>query len=264
MDIYGLKDYRSVIAQSIQNSPERGCRSRLAQAAQCSPSWITRVLNGSVHLTPDQAFSIAQHLTFNESETDYFLLLLEHERAATSALRNRITAKVNALRTEGRALRSGIRTDSSISEKDRVRYHSSWLFAVIHVLCMIAPLSLEEISSRLRTTREVVKSVLVALEEMGLLFRQSGKWEATSRNIHLPSTHVLANLAHANWRQRTLQLLQEPREAGFHYSAVHCLSRSDVEWIRALLKETILNCRKRIEHSPSETLSVLCLDWYEL
>lgn len=43
------------------------------------------VLSGELHLTPDHAFRLAEFLSFNESERDYFLALVETERASTSS-----------------------------------------------------------------------------------------------------------------------------------------------------------------------------------
>ncbi|MBK7890548.1 MAG: helix-turn-helix domain-containing protein [Bdellovibrionales bacterium] len=90
MDIYKYRSYRKLIQQWINSSEKNGARTQLARAASCSPSWITRVLNGTVHFTPDQAFASARFFGFGEDETEYFLQLVELERSGTSALKAHI------------------------------------------------------------------------------------------------------------------------------------------------------------------------------
>jgi hypothetical protein len=81
---------------------------------------------------------------------------------------------------------------------------------------------------------------------------------------HLSADHLMGTVGHAIWRNRTIQYMQEGFQDGLHYSAVHCLSTSDVEVIRQKLKEAVLDCRGVIDASSSETLAVLCLDWYAI
>ncbi|MBK7890549.1 MAG: DUF4423 domain-containing protein [Bdellovibrionales bacterium] len=142
-------------------------------------------------------------------------------------------------------------------------YYSSWLYPTVHVLCMIRPFSNSEIGTQLRLPPNVVMETVKRLRLMGLIISQGEKWRAVADQVHLPADDSLARMAHQNWRLRAAQRLQEPRVEGFHYSAVHCLSREDMSTIQRKLKEVVLDCRKVIEESPAETLAVFCLDWFE-
>ncbi len=264
MNVYKHNNYRGLITNWEQSEIARGARSRLARAAQCSPSWMTRVLAGSVQLTPDQAMGIAAHLHLTESETDYFLLLVDLERAGSPALRKRIEKKLEMITKESRKIAAYVKTDSSVSDEASVRYYSSWVYAAIHVACMIKPQAPEEISHLLLLQIGLVAKILKELREMGLLEQEGSRWKANSKNIHLPADHPIAKFTHSIWRSRTVQFLQECTEDGLHYSAVHCLSKADLETVHKTLRDTILNCRKIIQDSPSEVLGVFCLDWYKL
>jgi uncharacterized protein (TIGR02147 family) len=248
----------------IRTEIDRGSKGRLAKAAACSPSWITRVLAGDVQLTPDQALGIAQHLHLNESETDYFMGLVELERAATPALRERTRKKLKSLKTDSRDFGSHIKADGALSQEHRTRYYSSWVYSALHVACMLSGVSMNDIAARLGMSSKTVNQVLLALQEMGMISKQGGQWKATTKNIHLDSKDPLTLGGHRNWRERTLQQLHASSSEGLHYSAIHTLSEKDFERIRAQLKDAILDCRKVIDHSPAETLGVLCLDWYGL
>ncbi|MGZ3653327.1 MAG: TIGR02147 family protein [Bdellovibrionota bacterium] len=261
--VYECENYRIFLKKSLETDSAHGAQSRLARAAGCSPSWITRVLNGAVQLTPDQAFAVAQHFGLAERESDYFLLLVDQERAATPALRKRLERRASELKAESARLSANLRSDFSISESHRLRYYSSWIYPSVHVACMIKPLAPEEISALVGLARESVAAALSELAEIGLVQKVGARWEATTKNIHLPSDHLLTNVMHSNWRVRTTQLLQEKGSGdGLHYSGVHCLSRKDIEEIKGRLKAALVDVRKQIEASPSEAVAIFCMDWY--
>jgi uncharacterized protein (TIGR02147 family) len=261
--IYDHESYREFLKTTLAAEADHGARSRLARAASCSPSWITRVLAGQVQLTPDQALAAAQHLGLGDRETDYFLLLVDKERAATLSLKRRIERRLADLKAESSQLSSSLRTDFSLSESHRVCYYSSWVYPTVHVACMIRGLTLDELMQLASLGREAVTDALRKLEGIGLVKKAGPRWEATTKNIHLPSGHALTNVMHANWRQKTTQVLQERGGGeGLHYSGVHCLSLRDVAEIKARLTDVLLDVRKRIETSPSEALAIFCMDWF--
>lgn len=264
MDVYIFHDYRSVILDWLQNVELKGARTKLAHAAECSASWLTRVLSGDVQLTPDQALGITAFLNLNEDETDYFMCLVEFERAATLLLKKRIRKKLELIKSESRKLKTSLRSVTAISEDNSIKYYSSWVYAAVHVACMMKPLSLIEVSKLTRLSEETVSRVVNDLRQMELIKTVGINYQATNRNVHLPESHPLSNTAHSSLRQKTIQTLQEKNIDGLHYSAVHCLSYKDTELIQKKLKDSIMSCRKIIEPSPSEQLMVFCVDWYAL
>lgn len=264
MDVFKYKDYRELINAWIQSEQRSGTRTRLSRAAGCSPAWMSRTLSGSAQLTPDQALGVCEYFRFNEKEADYFLLLVDYERASTLALKKRILSKLKQFEKESRQFSASVKTDSNLADEDYARYYSTWIYAAIHVATMIQDVSLEDIAKLLRVSEEKILDVLSDLKKMGLVINQASQWRATSKNIHLPAEHPMANIGHVIWRNYTIRSLQEHTAKGLHYSAIHCLSKKDRDRLREKLKETVLGFRKAIEDSPSESLAVFCLDWMEL
>ncbi|MBN8542353.1 MAG: DUF4423 domain-containing protein [Deltaproteobacteria bacterium] len=264
MNLFSIVDYRSLVETCAKGQGDRGTRTRLARAAACSPSWLTRVLAGTVHLTPDQALGIAVHLHLSEAETDYFLLLVDQERAATPAMKKRLQVRIDRLRRDGKKLAPSVKVDSKVSEEGAIKYYSSWVNAAVHVACMIKAQSPKDLSEILNLPVKQITKTLRELGQLGLLTASGDTWSANSKNVHLPATHPIARLTHTLWRNRTNQFLQESHDDGLHYSAIHCLSKSDVDKIQETLTDCILKTRQKINESPSETLVVFCLDWYRL
>ena len=264
MDIYRFNNYRDLIKSWGQTELRPGFRSRLAKVTSSSPSWITKVLDGRVHLTPDQAMAIAERFHLEDNEADYFLLLVDLERAGTVALKKRLQKKLETLTKESRNFTTDIKSQADLTEENALQYYSSWRYAAIHVACMIVPSTVEELQAKLRLPHAAVSKALRQLRDMGLVVTHGMQWRALEISVHLPLHHPHVNASHANWRNRTIQFLQEGEKEGLHYSAVHCLSREDAEKIHLQLKEAVLQAREVIRKSPSETLSVFCVDWYGL
>jgi len=264
MEVFSYTQYRKLILDRLKATDSRWSQNRLSHAAGCSPSWLTRVLSGSVQLTPDQALAIAQAFGFTDNESEYFLLLVEHERAATAALKSRLQGKMKCLREAGRDFHASIETDTLLSDGDCLIYYSSWLFPTLHAACMMRPLTHDEISELVGISPRTAAKFLSELGEMGLVVRHADKWKSTSKKVHLDPKRPAAKIAHTLWRNLTVTHLQQGKENGLHYSAVHCISRKELENVREKLKEAILKCKKTMDDSPEETLAVLCLDLYEL
>lgn len=264
MELYEFSDYRKIVEALIESSKGSILRSDLARSAGCSPSWITRALNGSVQLTPDQMLGIAELFQLNELEIEYILGLLEWERASTITLKKRIHLKLQGIKREAKALKLPVTSDSNLSESELFKYYSSWVYAAIHVATMIQKFTAVELAEKLKLDLAAVLKVLNELEKMKLVVAKVGRWEATSNKIHLSATNPIAKQGHINWRNRTISYLQNPTSVGLHYSAPHCLSKKDISIISEKLKQALMECRQVIEPSPSETLAVLSIDWYEL
>lgn len=129
---------------------------------------------------------------------------------------------------------------------------------------MIKAQSPLEVAKLLNLSESKVGRVIKELRNMGLVTSESGGFIAVSEGVHLPAGSNHGNSGHAIWRQKVIQYFQEGGGEGLHYSGVHCLSRADIERIQDLLKSAVLNCREVITDSPSESVAVMCIDWFEL
>ena len=198
MDVFDERAYRPLIQKWIEGSEIKGVRSRLARAARCTPSWITRVLNGNVHLTPDQALGVAREIGLGAQELEYFLLLVDLERASSPELRSRIEEKLKGLRQNSVTLQASIKNEASVSEEHALVYYSSWVYSAVHVASMLGPLSIEEISVKVGLSRPTTEKTLASLRKMGLVVFTASRYKATSMSVHLPAQNTLANVAHAS------------------------------------------------------------------
>src|SRR4051794_16485735 len=100
MSIFEFLDYRRFLRRHIDHLPKkgRGEVSRIAQAAGVHPSLLSQVLTGDKNLSLEQAQIIAEYLDLTHQETEYFLLMVQHQRAGTAKLRTYFAAKMDQVK----------------------------------------------------------------------------------------------------------------------------------------------------------------------
>src|SRR5689334_17405816 len=103
MEIFDCERYVDILkVMAERNSTLRGYNSRLAEAASCHSSHLSHVMAERAHLTPEQALAIADFWEFPELQSDYFLSLVDYERAGTERLRKKLQARMEDIRSEAK------------------------------------------------------------------------------------------------------------------------------------------------------------------
>src|SRR4051812_5463679 len=100
LSVFGVKSYRDFLWAMVKEEKGRGGLSKMALAAKCQNSHITRVLKGDLQLTMDQAFRLARSWHLGREEELYFMKLVEVERASDPEYRNRLQAEISAQKHE--------------------------------------------------------------------------------------------------------------------------------------------------------------------
>ena len=131
MQVFDIKDYREFILLRGRNWGEMG---KMSDAAGCKASYLSRVAKGDTHLTPDHAYGLCRYFNFTALETEYFLLLVDRERANSKTLRAYIERRIEEIKAKNLDIAKTLQRKEPASE----RYYSAWYFAAIHILTSIA------------------------------------------------------------------------------------------------------------------------------
>lgn len=254
--VFQHSDYRVFLRSRME--AEWGSLTRMAEAARCQRSHLSRVVHGNGHLTPDQAFDLAEFWGLSEAETEYFLLLVEEARAGSPGLRRRLGAKLSEMRRRQEDLSSRLQqTAPALATEGQARYYATWLPSALHMLVSIP--SFQEVASiarRLCVPEGAVKKSLEELEAAGLVRREGTRWKIASGAVHLPRTSPFVSQHHGNWRQRAVLNTQQGAEDGLHYTVVQSVSLEDYLRIKALLLEAI--DRYAAVAGPSKEQELIC------
>jgi uncharacterized protein (TIGR02147 family) len=268
MNVFSFKDYKDFLRAKIEeNSTSRGYSTRLAKAASCSRSFLSQVLarSSSIDLTRDHASGLCHFWDFNETEFEYFLVLVDLSRARSTILKEHLKKKAEQLIAESSRLTKRIVKEEMENPEAELIYYSSWIIGAIHILLTIPKFrEPKAIAQRLKIEISTVEKSLAKLEEFGLAARGPDGWHATKKNLNIAETSALSSVNHANWRLKTVSRLQERQVDDVHFSSIFSASRKDAQLLREKMKDFIANSRKIILDSAEEELFCFNVDFFEV
>lgn len=268
MDILEYEDYRTFLKASLNEMPNggHGQNKRLAKAAGISPAFLSQVLADKRQLTMEQGALLAEFFGLNEVQTEYFLTLIEFDRAGNPSLRSHLRRRQERLRAGARSIAKRFSSVSEVAESDRPIYYSDWAYIAIQQLTAIAGFDSEfEIARALDLPLRRVNQIRDFLVQSGLCEEKNGRLEVGPKRIHLTPDSPWIKQHHSNWRSRALENYDRQSEnQKLHYSAPMTLSQKDCEKVRALLLATIESVGKIVDTSPSEELVCMNIDWFRL
>jgi uncharacterized protein (TIGR02147 family) len=265
VSIFSFRDYRAFLLAAIKAQLEPwGLIAKMAKSAQCQRPYLSKVLKGDAQLTPSQAYGLARFWRLNSAETDYFLNLLEEERAGSLDYREYVQRKSSVLKKSQEDLARRVNRESSVIENSQMEYYSAWHWTAIHILVSIPEYqSVDSICRRLSLSPDLVLAVLKRLEQGGFVKNNKDRWQYLARESHVPKTSPLVSFHHANWRQKALIDAQNPNSDGIHFTVVQSLSRSDCEQLKELLLGFIEKAAQVAGPSKEEELICLNCDFFK-
>jgi len=264
MQLFDFIEYKIFLKETIKNQQSvRGLKGQLALAAGCKVSYLSQVLSSHVHLTPEHALGLAVFWQFDEIQTKYFLNLVHLGRAGSLNLKKYHQQELKKLKEKFQNLSKKFKKDHINDHAGQVQYYSHWAYAAIHLYLTIPQLhSIDEIANKFQLPLNQVSTVLRNLEEMGYVKNEGKKWEVTKSNIHLPDSSPLHAINLLNWRNKAVQSAQLKSPTSIHYTAIHSLSKNDLQKIREMLVEIIEKSRKVVSKSPEEELTCVNIDFF--
>jgi uncharacterized protein (TIGR02147 family) len=241
-----------------------GIMTKLAKAAGCQRPYLSKVLSGEAHLMPAQAYGLCRFWKFSGEETEYFLGLLEIERAGSSDYREYWIRKTLETKNRHENISKVVERNAAAGDEKDLLYYSSWYWTAIHILVSIPEYQTERaISERLALPIPQVRSVLETLEKWGCVRREKSFWKFGSREQHISKDSPLAVFHHSNWRQQAIANAQRRDPSSVHFTVVQSLSKHDYDRV----KELVLDCIHKVSEvaGPSQEEKLMCFscDFFE-
>jgi uncharacterized protein (TIGR02147 family) len=264
--IFGFKSYKNYLKQALGLDGKRtGLRKKAAKYVGVQTTYLSQVLNGKMNLNMEQAYRFNDFLGHDQHEKDYFMLLVQHERAGTVELKNFLNNKIQDLISKRVTLKERIQTQKNLSENDQSIYYSKWYYACIHVLVSIPEFQTKKaIVDYLKLPLTVVVDALEFLETAGLIVFSNGSYKIGPSHIHLSNESAQIAKHHFNWRNRALVSLDAPKKSDLHYSVVWTLSKEDAEKIKLELTDYIQSMMKTVRDSKEQCAFGFTLDYFEI
>jgi uncharacterized protein (TIGR02147 family) len=265
--VFAFRNYKSFLNELVRQKDSRGLLTKLAQAAGCELSYLSRSLSHEINITSDHAFKISQFLNLSVLEQSYFMTLVELERAGDRSYKKFLQSRLQGWLNEYEDLSQ--KTEKKVvveSSSLQMQYHSSWIYCAIHLLVSIKDFqSANKIAERLQLPVVHVKQVLAQLIDMGFVSQKGADhFEYLSGAMHISKSSPLVAFQHQNFRQRAVLDSQNSNSDGLHYTSTYSIELKDYIKIKDLLFDSISRLEKIAGPSECEELVNINIDAFKL
>ena len=219
----------------------------------------------NILLSLEQASLLSEFLGLNEMQAEYFLALVQLDRAGNESLKKQLRRQMSRIRKSAQIVAKRFSSMTEVSESDKPLYYSDWIYIAVQQLTAIQSFDSEfKIAARLGLTVKKVRDVLLFLVSAGLCIEKHGKFALGPARIHLSADSPWIKQHHSNWRLHAIENLKIEDPQNLHYSSPMTLSKKDFEKIRSMLLAEIGAVAKIVDPSPSEELASLNMDWFKI
>lgn len=264
--VFAFSSYKSYMKHVLRQKGARGSMSRAAEALNCQRSYLSRVMDSEIQLTPDQAYLFCRHRKLPSAEREYFATLVEHERASDRNYRDHLETKISELRSSNELLAQRLKRPPPITSgaQDQT-YFSTWQYSAIHFMTACRSFqSAEVIAQRLSLPLTLVHHILQELASWGMVRDEGARWQYADGSFHLPKNSPLVIQHHQNWRARAVLDAQLPGSSGLHFTNVQTVGKSDLPALNERLVQFIDDCKEILDPSPDEELVAITCDVFKV
>jgi len=266
--IFDYKDYKKYLNDLIASKPKggRGIRSTLASAMGCQTAYITRVLNGSAHISLEQAQKANRFFSHSDDEADFFLLMVLNTRAGTVDLKKQISKHIDTVLQKRLILKDRLDVKRTLSRVDQATYYSAWYYGAIHMMLTVPRFQNKEvIAEKLNLRIKKVSEVLEFLTSVGLAVGTHGVYKVGTTRIHLENDSPMISKHHTNWRIRAIDSMDKKDEReDLHYSSVVSVSNDDIYKIKSIMIKAIEEIRAVVKESKEESVACYTMDFFDI
>jgi uncharacterized protein (TIGR02147 family) len=265
--IYQFTQYREYIHQRWSELPKKGYGQarKLAEHLGCHSTLISQILKGLKSFTSEQAVRVGDFFDLNEDETEYFLLLVNLDRAGTQSLRKTILKRIHQIQAHSTELVNRLKKTKNLTEDQKAVFYSDWSFSGIRQCTAILGLQeIESIGAHLGLPRQHILKVMDFLLETGLCKKVGSHFTVGPSSTHLESSSPWVKTHHNNWRLKAMVSMSKDSPSKLHYTSPMTLAAKDALVIREHIAQLLERIDKIVEPSPSEELHCLNIDWFQI
>lgn len=266
MKIFYFKDYKKFVKNWIESQPKRGHGQyrKMANFLSIGSVNVTQIFNGERHLSQEQALELAEYFGFNALEKEYFVLLIQKERAGSHKLKNFYEEKLLEIRNKSQDLKQILPQETQLTEETKAIFYSRWHYSGIRMLSSIDGYnSISAIAEYYKMPMAKVSKIIQFLLEKGLCIEKDGKIVIGPKSTHLESSSPLVNLHHENWRQVGMKNMEDLTDSELFFTMPCSLSEEALKKIRKEIMILIEKATHIVDEAPSEKLGCLNIDLFK-
>lgn len=266
INIYSYHDYKQCVNDWITSQPSNGHGQlrQMANAISVNSVVMSQVFRGGRELTLEQGLALSKYIGLDASQRDYFLLLVQKDRAGNFELREIFEKQLSEIRSASQNLKSRIK-HQKFSDEEKATFYSRWFYSAVRLGISIPEFNnASAIANRLGLDRHLVGQVIEFLLHNNLIIEKKKGFDIGPQVTHIGHDSPFVNRHHSNWRMQSLIEMDKSRKDDLFYTGPMALSKKAAEKIRESVIELIEKATKEASVSDSETLRCLSIDWFEV
>lgn len=266
MSIYQFDSYKNYFNDWVQKQPKSGHGEyrRLAVALNVSTTLISQIFNGDKQVSLEIASDICDYLHLNDEESEFFLLLVEHDKAGSYKLQNRLKKQIKDRQEKAKKLENRLKKETVLDEASRQIYYSNWVYPALRILVDIPSLnSIDKLSEHLQIPKNHLLKMIDFMIQKKLIVQKNNEFAMGPSTVYLPATDPLVSRHHQNWRNLSYQKMIIQNESNFFYTGLYSLSEETANEIRQQLPDFVEEILKKVRPSPSKTSRCLSIDFFD-
>lgn len=266
MKIFDFKNYKKYLSHYIENQPKggRGQIKKMADHLNSSTTLVSQVLRGDKNFSLETAAELTDYLGLNEKESQYFINLVEIERAGSFKLKRLLAKKLEKEQLEELQLKNRLPSDRQFNNDEKMQFYSSWIYSGIRILSALPEAkNAKAISSALNLPLTQTNEAIKFLLNTGLCVEKSGRLTYGPQRTHIGHDSPFVNKHHQNWRIKAFHAMEKKTDKNLHFTQPMAMSVEAAEKIRVLLPEFIESILNISTPSESEVVRCLNIDWFD-
>jgi uncharacterized protein (TIGR02147 family) len=266
LNIFSYNDYKIFVQDWVKNheSGGRGLYKKMADHLRLSHVMISQIMNSEKHLSSEHAFSLAQFLHLSGVQRDFFLALVSYARAGTHEYQTYWKEQINTLRAESQDLKKRMPQDRQLSETEKARFYSHWVYSASRLATSIPNLRTpEKIAERFQLSVEMVQEVIEFLIQLGLVVEGPKGLDMGPQRIHLDKNSPFIHSRQIGWRFKAIQQMNSKKSEDLFYTGPMSISKSAQKDFHEQFLKLFEQISARVTEEEPETLVCLNLDFFE-
>lgn len=265
MSIFEHDNYRIFLKNRLKNLPKsgRGLKAKLAEYLNINSTLISQIFSGNKDFTIEQAKKVTEFFGFQKLESDYFIHLVQIERAGTEDLKKYFIEKRDLLKKESLKLSKRLNIDKGLTDLERSIFYSSKFFSSVHLYTSLGKgRSLDEIMKRFNLSKIRAMEIVSFLLSAGLILEKNGLYTMEEKSTHVEKGSPFLLNHHTNWRVTAIEKAEKITDDEMMYTGNFSLSKKDFLKIREELVASLQKVIKTVQDSPAEELANLNIDFF--
>jgi uncharacterized protein (TIGR02147 family) len=266
MVIFEFKNYKNFVNKRIAEMPKggRGQYRKMANFLAVNSVIVSQIFKGDRQLSIEQTCELSEFFGLSDLESQYFIALVEYERAGSSKLRAVKQKLIAELLERSQDLKHRLKQDKQLTEEAKAIFYSNWYYSGIRLLSSVKNFnSPDSISSYFDLPLSTVNRVLDFLVQTGLCKLENGHYKMGPKSTHLESSSPLVTRHHMNWRVKGMEKMGNISQEELFLSLPASLSEKAMKEIRAELVKTIERITEFIDTASEDQLACLNIDFFK-